>query len=47
MMRCDILIELDSITVDITCEAIALKPAPIQATWLGWDASALPAVDYL
>ena len=42
----DILIELDSITVDITCEAIALKPAPIQATWLGWDASALPAVDY-
>ena len=42
----DILIELDSITVDITCEAIALKPAPIQATWLGWDASGLPAVDY-
>ncbi len=42
----DILIELDSITVDITCEAMALKPAPIQATWLGWDASGLPAVDY-
>ena len=42
----DILIELDSITMDITCEAMALKPAPIQATWLGWDASALPAVDY-
>jgi predicted O-linked N-acetylglucosamine transferase (SPINDLY family) len=42
----DILIELDSITVDITCEAVALKPAPIQATWLGWDASGLPAVDY-
>ncbi|MEG3920064.1 O-linked N-acetylglucosamine transferase, SPINDLY family protein [Microcoleus sp. T3_A4] len=42
----DILIELDSITVDITCEAMALKPAPIQASWLGWDASGLPAVDY-
>ncbi|MCC3413047.1 MULTISPECIES: O-linked N-acetylglucosamine transferase, SPINDLY family protein [unclassified Microcoleus] len=42
----DILIELDSITLDITCEAVALKPAPIQATWLGWDASGLPAVDY-
>ena len=42
----DILIELDSITLDITCEAMALKPAPIQATWLGWDASGLPAVDY-
>jgi predicted O-linked N-acetylglucosamine transferase (SPINDLY family) len=42
----DILIDLDSITADITCEVVALKPAPIQATWLGWDASGIPAIDY-
>ena len=42
----DILIDLDSITLDITCEVMALKPAPIQVTWLGWDASGLPAIDY-
>jgi predicted O-linked N-acetylglucosamine transferase (SPINDLY family) len=42
----DILIDLDSITLDTTCEALSLKPAPIQLTWLGWDASGLPGVDY-
>lgn len=42
----DILIDLDSITLDVTCEVMALKPAPIQLTWLGWDASGLPAIDY-
>lgn len=42
----DILIDLDSITLDISCQIIALKPAPIQVTWLGWDASGSPAVDY-
>jgi predicted O-linked N-acetylglucosamine transferase (SPINDLY family) len=42
----DILIDLDSITLDTTCEIMALKPAPVQATWLGWDASGLPAIDY-
>jgi predicted O-linked N-acetylglucosamine transferase (SPINDLY family) len=42
----DILIDLDSITADISCEAMAMKPAPIQVTWLGWDASGLPAIDY-
>lgn len=42
----DILIDLDSITLDITCEIMALKPAPVQVTWLGWDASGIPAVDY-
>ncbi|PHJ56815.1 O-linked N-acetylglucosamine transferase, SPINDLY family protein [Nostoc linckia z18] len=42
----DILIDLDSITLDITCEIMALKPAPVQATWLGWDASGISAVDY-
>jgi predicted O-linked N-acetylglucosamine transferase (SPINDLY family) len=42
----DILIDLDSITLDISGELLSLKPAPIQVTWLGWDASGLPAVDY-
>lgn len=42
----DILIELDSLTLDTTCEIMALKPAPIQVTWLGWDASGISAVDY-
>ncbi|WP_414623494.1 O-linked N-acetylglucosamine transferase, SPINDLY family protein [Calothrix sp. CCY 0018] len=42
----DILIDLDSLTLDITCEVMALKPAKIQATWLGWDASGIPAIDY-
>ena len=42
----DILIDLDSITLDIASEVVALKPAPVQATWLGWDASGIPAVDY-
>jgi len=42
----DILVDLDSITLDVTCEVMALKPAPIQATWLGWDASGIPSIDY-
>jgi predicted O-linked N-acetylglucosamine transferase (SPINDLY family) len=42
----DILIDLDSITLDLTCEVLSLKPAPIQVTWLGWDASELPSIDY-
>jgi predicted O-linked N-acetylglucosamine transferase (SPINDLY family) len=42
----DILIDLDSITMDFSCEIMAYKAAPIQATWLGWDASGLPAIDY-
>ncbi|MGL5509244.1 MAG: O-linked N-acetylglucosamine transferase, SPINDLY family protein, partial [Microcoleaceae cyanobacterium] len=29
-----------------TCEILACKPASIQVTWLGWDASGIPAVDY-
>ena len=42
----DILIDLDSITLDASCEIVALKPAPVQVTWLGWDASGIPAIDY-
>ncbi len=42
----DILIDLDSITLDTSCAILALKPAPIQVTWLGWDAAGLPTIDY-
>ncbi|MGJ5633017.1 O-linked N-acetylglucosamine transferase, SPINDLY family protein [Nostoc sp. CALU 1950] len=42
----DILVDLDSITLDVSCEVMSLKPAPIQVTWLGWDASGIPAIDY-
>jgi len=42
----DILVDLDSITLDTSCEVMAMKPAPVQVTWLGWDASGIPAIDY-
>ena len=42
----DILVDLDSITRSITCRIMALKPAPVQVTWLGFDASGLPTIDY-
>jgi predicted O-linked N-acetylglucosamine transferase (SPINDLY family) len=42
----DILIDLDSLTLDVTCAVLALKPAPVQVTWLGWDASGIPTIDY-
>jgi predicted O-linked N-acetylglucosamine transferase (SPINDLY family) len=42
----DILIDLDSLTYDITCLVMAYKPAPIQISWLGWDSTGIPAVDY-
>ncbi|MEH1969772.1 O-linked N-acetylglucosamine transferase, SPINDLY family protein [Nostoc sp.] len=44
--KIDILIDLDSITLDVTCEIMAFKPAPVQVTWLGWDASGIPGIDY-
>jgi predicted O-linked N-acetylglucosamine transferase (SPINDLY family) len=43
----DILIDLDSLTLDTTCKVLAAKPAPIQVSWLGWDATGLPTVDYV
>jgi predicted O-linked N-acetylglucosamine transferase (SPINDLY family) len=42
----DILIDLDSLTFDLSCLVMAYKPAPVQVTWLGWDASGIPAIDY-
>jgi predicted O-linked N-acetylglucosamine transferase (SPINDLY family) len=42
----DILIELDSLTFDLTCLVTAYKPAPVQVSWLGWDSSGIPAIDY-
>jgi predicted O-linked N-acetylglucosamine transferase (SPINDLY family) len=44
--KIDILVDLDSMTFDVTCHVMALKQAPIQVTWLGFDASGIPAIDY-
>jgi len=40
-------VDLDSGTGPMVVQVIALKPAPIQVNWLGFDGSGLPAVDYL
>ena len=42
----DILVDLDSITSYGSCVILALKPAPIQVSWLGYDATGFPTVDY-
>lgn len=42
----DILVDLNSLTLDISCAVMAMKPAPVQVTWLGWDAAGIPTVDY-
>jgi predicted O-linked N-acetylglucosamine transferase (SPINDLY family) len=44
--KIDILIDLDSVTYDVTCLVMAHKPAPVQISWLGWDSTGVPAVDY-
>ncbi len=42
----DILVDLDSLTSKKICALLALKPAPIQISWLGYDAAELPTIDY-
>ena len=42
----DILVDLDSLTSYKIYVVMSLKPAPIQVTWLGCDASENPAIDY-
>jgi len=42
----DILVDLDSLTVTPTCRTLCYRVAPVQVTWLGWDASGLPNMDY-
>ncbi len=42
----DILIDLDSLTYDVTSLIMAYKPAPVQVSWLGWDSPGIPAIDY-
>jgi len=42
----DILVDLDSLTNNLCCKVMAYKPAPVQVTWLGWDASGIPTIDY-
>lgn len=42
----DILIDLDSFTHNLTAMIMALKPAPIQVSWLGMDSNGIPNIDY-
>jgi predicted O-linked N-acetylglucosamine transferase (SPINDLY family) len=42
----DILVDLDSVTSRLVCGIMALRPAPVQVTWLGSDASGIPNIDY-
>ncbi len=44
--KVDILVDLDSLSSSTACQVMALKPAPIQITWLGMDSTGIPNVDY-
>jgi predicted O-linked N-acetylglucosamine transferase (SPINDLY family) len=41
-----VLVDLDSITFNVTYEVMVRKPAPVQVSWLGWDAPGLSSIDY-
>ncbi|MDJ1182184.1 hypothetical protein [Roseofilum casamattae] len=43
----DILVDMDSITLDLACAIMSMKPAPIQVSWLGWDAPGIANIDYM
>ncbi len=42
----DILIDLDSLSMNVTYKVMCYKPAPVSVTWLGWDTSGCPGIDY-
>lgn len=42
----DILVDLDSLTSYGSCAILCFKPAPIQVSWLGYDGTGFPTVDY-
>jgi predicted O-linked N-acetylglucosamine transferase (SPINDLY family) len=44
--KIDILIDLDSLTYNLSLGVMALQPALLQMSWLGFDASGLPAIHY-
>lgn len=44
--RIQIMVDVDSLTTAETMLPLALKPAPVQVQWLGWDASSTPGIDY-
>ncbi len=44
--RLDILVDLDSLTIPTIYAVMSRRLAPVQITWLGWDASGAPEVDY-
>lgn len=44
--KIDILVDLDSLTLNSSCLVTVAKPAPIQVTWLGMDATGIPNIDY-
>jgi predicted O-linked N-acetylglucosamine transferase (SPINDLY family) len=42
----DILVDMDSLSLSTTYEVMCHKPAPVAVTWLGWDTSGCPEIDY-
>jgi predicted O-linked N-acetylglucosamine transferase (SPINDLY family) len=42
----DILVDMDSLALSTTYKVMCHKPAPVSVTWLGWDTSGCPEIDY-